>query len=123
MAYPQTRHEVHYGNRMVRAFVERPPTIDAMFRAAVAQAPQRAVSVLKSAHTSPQHVQPAAHTASDPHLHAPPSHRLARPSGHAPQSLPQCPTSVDGSSPAHCSACRPSSHASVPCQHTPPCTK
>ncbi|WP_345803528.1 AMP-binding protein [Mesorhizobium sp. YIM 152430] len=46
MAYPQTRHEVHYGNRMVRAFVERPPTIDAMFRAAVAQAPQRDALVM-----------------------------------------------------------------------------
>jgi O-succinylbenzoic acid--CoA ligase len=33
------RHEVHYGNRVMRCFAERPPHIDAMFRATVAASP------------------------------------------------------------------------------------
>lgn len=33
------RYEVHYGDRLVRAFAARPPTIDAMVRAAVARDP------------------------------------------------------------------------------------
>jgi long-chain acyl-CoA synthetase len=46
MAYPQTRHEVHYGSRMVRAFVDRPAHIDAMFQAAVAASPERDAIVM-----------------------------------------------------------------------------
>jgi acyl-CoA synthetase (AMP-forming)/AMP-acid ligase II len=40
------RHETHYGDRVVRCFAERPPTIDATFRAAVAHAPERDALVL-----------------------------------------------------------------------------
>ena len=34
---PAIRHEVLYGNRVVRCFADRPPTIDAMFRDAVSR--------------------------------------------------------------------------------------
>jgi acyl-CoA synthetase (AMP-forming)/AMP-acid ligase II len=40
------RHETHYGDRVVRCFAQRPTSIDAMFRAAVAHAPQRDALVL-----------------------------------------------------------------------------
>src|SRR5262245_23473813 len=40
------RHETHYGDRVVRCFAQRPATVDAMFRAAVAHAPQRDALVL-----------------------------------------------------------------------------
>lgn len=36
---PSTRHELHYGDRLVRAYAERSPGIDAMFRASVAAHP------------------------------------------------------------------------------------
>lgn len=36
-----TRQELHYGDRVVRCFSERWPTIDAMFRSAVARQPER----------------------------------------------------------------------------------
>ena len=42
------RHEVHYGDRVVRCFAERPAHIDAMFRAAVARNPERDALVLGS---------------------------------------------------------------------------
>jgi long-chain acyl-CoA synthetase len=35
------RHERHYGDRVLRCFLERPPTVDAMFRQAVARGAQR----------------------------------------------------------------------------------
>ncbi|WP_119421737.1 class I adenylate-forming enzyme family protein [Desertibaculum subflavum] len=34
---PSIRHELHYGDRVMRCFAERPPNIDAMFRASVAR--------------------------------------------------------------------------------------
>jgi acyl-CoA synthetase (AMP-forming)/AMP-acid ligase II len=40
------RHEVHYGNRVVRCFAERPCHVDAMFRDAVARVPERDALVL-----------------------------------------------------------------------------
>jgi long-chain acyl-CoA synthetase len=40
------RHETHYGGRVVRCFAQRPATIDAMFRDAVARAPERGALVL-----------------------------------------------------------------------------
>ena len=40
------RHEVHYGNRVVRCFADRPGHIDAMFRAAAARHPDRDALVL-----------------------------------------------------------------------------
>ena len=40
------RHEVHYSNRVVRCFAERPAHIDAMFREAVARDPRRDALVL-----------------------------------------------------------------------------
>ena len=40
------RHEVHYGNRVVRCFAERPAHVDAMFREAVARNPERTALVL-----------------------------------------------------------------------------
>jgi acyl-CoA synthetase (AMP-forming)/AMP-acid ligase II len=40
------RHETHYGSRVVRCFAERPADVDAMFRAAVACAPDRAAVTL-----------------------------------------------------------------------------
>jgi len=40
------RHETHYGNRVVRCFAQRPATIDALFRAAAARAPDRDALVL-----------------------------------------------------------------------------
>lgn len=40
------RHEVHYGNRIVRCFADRPVHVDAMFRDAVAQCPDRIALVL-----------------------------------------------------------------------------
>ena len=43
---PTLRHETHYGDRVVRCFAQRPATIDATFRDAVARAPQRAALVL-----------------------------------------------------------------------------
>jgi acyl-CoA synthetase (AMP-forming)/AMP-acid ligase II len=49
---PALRHETHYGNRVVRCFADRPPTIDATFRAAAARAPARAALVLGDAHIS-----------------------------------------------------------------------
>ena len=35
------RHETHYHDRVVRCFAQRPATIDALFRAAAARAPER----------------------------------------------------------------------------------
>ncbi|HMK80314.1 MAG TPA: class I adenylate-forming enzyme family protein [Xanthobacteraceae bacterium] len=46
------RHETHYGDRVVRCFGERPATIDATFRAAVARAPERDALVLDGARIS-----------------------------------------------------------------------
>ena len=43
---PETRYEVHYGSRVVRCFAERPATIDAVFRAAAARAPDRPALIL-----------------------------------------------------------------------------
>jgi long-chain acyl-CoA synthetase len=40
------RREVHYGDRVVRCFAERPRSIDAMFRQAVARAPDRNALIL-----------------------------------------------------------------------------
>jgi long-chain acyl-CoA synthetase len=40
------RYETHYGNRVVRCFAERPAHLDAMFRDAVARAPDRDALVL-----------------------------------------------------------------------------
>jgi len=40
------RHETHYGDRVVRCFAQRHATIDAMFRAAAARAPERDALVL-----------------------------------------------------------------------------
>ena len=40
------RHEVHYGNRVVRCFADRPAHIDAMFRAVAARHPERDALVL-----------------------------------------------------------------------------
>lgn len=37
---PAIRHEVHYGNRVMRCFAERPPNIDAMFHATVTRSPE-----------------------------------------------------------------------------------
>ena len=42
------RHEVHYGDRVVRCFAERPAHLDAMFRAVAARHPQRDALVLGS---------------------------------------------------------------------------
>ena len=42
------RHEMHYGDRVVRCFAERPAHIDAMFRAVAARHPQRDALVLGS---------------------------------------------------------------------------
>jgi len=39
MSLPAIRSELHYGDRLVRCFAERPADIDAMVRAAVARAP------------------------------------------------------------------------------------
>jgi acyl-CoA synthetase (AMP-forming)/AMP-acid ligase II len=41
MDFPQIRHEVHYGGRVVRCFTERPATVDQAFREAVEAAPGR----------------------------------------------------------------------------------
>jgi long-chain acyl-CoA synthetase len=46
MTATPTRHEVLYGSRVVRCFVDRPPSIDAMFRAVVARAAEREAVVL-----------------------------------------------------------------------------
>lgn len=46
MNYPTTRHEILYGNRVVRCFTDRPVNIDAMFREAVAGAPHHDALVL-----------------------------------------------------------------------------
>jgi len=43
------RHEVHYGNRVVRCFAQRPVHVDAMFRDAVARNPERHALVLGDA--------------------------------------------------------------------------
>jgi acyl-CoA synthetase (AMP-forming)/AMP-acid ligase II len=43
---PALRHETHYGSRVVRCFAERPANIDAVFREAVARAPERDALVL-----------------------------------------------------------------------------
>jgi long-chain acyl-CoA synthetase len=46
------RHETHCGNRIVRCFAERPANIDAMFRKAVARAPDRTALALGEARIS-----------------------------------------------------------------------
>jgi len=46
------RHEVHYNNRVVCCFAQRPAHIDAMFRAAVTRNPERVALVLGSEHIS-----------------------------------------------------------------------
>lgn len=46
MDFPGTRHEIHYGTRIVRCFAERPATVDALLREAVAKAPERTALVL-----------------------------------------------------------------------------
>jgi long-chain acyl-CoA synthetase len=43
---PATRHEVLYGERVVTCFSDRPPTLDAMLRAAVARKPDGVALVL-----------------------------------------------------------------------------
>src|SRR6185312_6162671 len=43
---PNLRHETHYGDRVVRCFAGRPAHIDAMFREAVARAPDRIALML-----------------------------------------------------------------------------
>jgi long-chain acyl-CoA synthetase len=45
----ELRHETHYGDRVVRCFAERPANIDALFRQAVARAPDRVALVLGDA--------------------------------------------------------------------------
>ncbi len=45
-SFPATRHEILYGSRVVRCFADRPPTIDAVFRGAVARAPDRGALLL-----------------------------------------------------------------------------
>jgi long-chain acyl-CoA synthetase len=42
---PKMRREVHYGGRVVTCYANRPPTIDAMFRSAVASGPSRTAIV------------------------------------------------------------------------------
>jgi acyl-CoA synthetase (AMP-forming)/AMP-acid ligase II len=46
---PALRHETHYGDRAVRCFADRPTNIDAMFREAVARAPDRVALALGDA--------------------------------------------------------------------------
>lgn len=46
MTFPETRHEILYGNRIVRCFAERPANIDVMFRKAAADAPDHDALVL-----------------------------------------------------------------------------
>ena len=46
MTFPATRREILYGSRIVRCFADRPANIDALFRAAVADAPDRDALVL-----------------------------------------------------------------------------
>jgi len=46
------RHETHYGDRVVRCFAQRPTSIDAVFRDAVARAPERDALVLGGARVS-----------------------------------------------------------------------
>ena len=46
MTFPATRHETRYGNRVVRCFVDRPASIDAMFRATVARHGDKVAVVL-----------------------------------------------------------------------------
>jgi len=45
MPFPATRHEVRYGNRIVRCFSERPVNMDGMFASAVRRAPDRVALV------------------------------------------------------------------------------
>lgn len=49
MEYPASRHEVHYGERIVRCFTERPQNIDQMFREAVERFPDRDALVFEGA--------------------------------------------------------------------------
>src|SRR5437763_5612289 len=44
------RHETHYGDRVIRCFAQRTATIDALFRAAAAHAPERDALVLGDEH-------------------------------------------------------------------------
>jgi long-chain acyl-CoA synthetase len=46
MSPTSIRHEVLYGTRVVRCFAERPPSLDAMFRAIVARHPDRTALVI-----------------------------------------------------------------------------
>src|SRR5690349_12688738 len=48
------RHETHYRDRVVRCFAQRHATIDAMFHAAAARAPERDALVLGDARLSYQ---------------------------------------------------------------------
>lgn len=46
MDFPDIRHEIHYGSRVIRCFAERPTNIDAMFRASAALQDERTAVVL-----------------------------------------------------------------------------
>lgn len=46
MAFGEMRHEIHYGERVVRAFTDRPRTVDQMFRETAATAPDQTALVL-----------------------------------------------------------------------------
>src|SRR5258707_5008953 len=47
-----TRHELHYGDRVMRCFPERPANVDALLKAAVARNPQGVALVLGSTRVS-----------------------------------------------------------------------
>jgi long-chain acyl-CoA synthetase len=50
MQFPETRYEVHYSNRLVRCFADRPANIDAAFREAVKHWPDNTALVLGDEH-------------------------------------------------------------------------
>ncbi len=47
-----TRHELHYGDRVMRCFAERPAHVDAMLKAAVTRNPGGAAMVLGATRVS-----------------------------------------------------------------------
>ncbi len=46
MTAPDMRREIHYGDRLVSCFTDRPSTLDEMLRDVVARAPRRTALVL-----------------------------------------------------------------------------
>jgi len=46
VSFPQTRHEIHYGDRVVRSFVDRPRNVDALFRETASRVPDTIAVVL-----------------------------------------------------------------------------